>query len=68
MSSEGSVVIDAGTQVVEGSQVGDVDFGSVEKKVAAITPPKGGVGPVTIACLIRNLITAAKSREKLLTR
>jgi len=64
MVSRDCVVVDAGTQVVNGSQVGDVDFGNVARKVKAITPPKGGVGPVTVACLIRNLIISAKNRER----
>ena len=64
MVSGKSIVVDAGTQVIKGSQVGDVDFKNVARKVKAIVPPKEGLGPVTIACLIRNLIHAAKSRGR----
>ena len=63
MISEKCIVIDAGTQVVKGLQEGDVDFKKVAKKAAAITPPKGGVGPVTVAVLVKNLIMAAKNRK-----
>ena len=40
--------------------VGDVDFNDVEPVVNAITPVPGGVGPMTIACLMKNTITAAR--------
>ncbi len=59
MVGEGSVVIDAGTSFVEGTLVGDVDFQSVSQKVSAITPVPGGVGPVTVATIIRNLVECA---------
>jgi len=55
MVKEGVVVIDAGTSIKEGKLVGDVDFKSVSKKASYITPVPGGVGPVTVACLIENL-------------
>jgi methylenetetrahydrofolate dehydrogenase (NADP+)/methenyltetrahydrofolate cyclohydrolase len=42
--------------------VGDVDFASVEPIAAAITPVPGGVGPMTIACLMKNTLTAARSQ------
>jgi len=63
MVSNKTVIIDAGTSSDSGSQKGDVDFKNVCRKVKAITPPTGGVGPVTIACLIRNLIKAVKFRK-----
>lgn len=56
---EGAVVIDVGINRVDGKLVGDVDFADVSPKVAAITPVPGGVGPMTIACLLRNTLQAA---------
>lgn len=53
---KGVVVIDAGTSVKEGKLVGDVDFKSVSKKASYITPVPGGVGPLTVACLLENLV------------
>lgn len=48
------VVIDAGTSKVDGKTVGDVDFEDVSASTAYITPVPGGVGPMTIACLMQN--------------
>ncbi len=59
MISEGSIVIDVGINVVNGKIVGDADFDAIEKK-AKITPVPGGVGTVTNACLVENLVKAAK--------
>ena len=44
--------------------VGDVDFNAVSKNAAAITPVPGGVGPMTIACLLRNTMIAFKNSYK----
>ena len=61
MVKEGAVVIDVGmNRNAEGKLCGDVDFEAVEKKVGFITPVPGGVGPMTIAMLMRNTLTAAK--------
>ena len=58
---EEAVVIDVGINRGEdGKLVGDVDFESVEKKASYITPVPGGVGPMTIAMLMNNVIKAAK--------
>lgn len=57
MVKKGVVVIDLGTSVEQGKTAGDVDFKSVAKKARAITPVPGGVGPLTIACLLENLVT-----------
>lgn len=62
---EGATVIDVGINRIinhEGNAklVGDVDYDSVASKCAAITPVPGGVGPMTIACLLKNTIAAAK--------
>ena len=61
MVKDGAVVIDVGIHRTEsGKLCGDVDFDSVEPKVSYITPVPGGVGPMTIARLMRNTVTAAK--------
>jgi len=59
----GSVVVDAGTsEGVSGSVVGDVDFASVSNVASLISPVPGGVGPVTVACLLENVCIAAQSK------
>ena len=61
MVKEGAVVIDVGMNRDEnGKLCGDVDFASVEPKCSAITPVPGGVGPMTIAMLMKNTLMAAK--------
>ncbi len=61
MVKEGAVVIDVGMDRDEnGKLCGDVDYVNVEPKCSAITPVPGGVGPMTIAMLMRNTLTAAK--------
>ena len=67
MVKEGAVVIDVGlNRNAEGKLCGDVDFEAVEKKAGYITPVPGGVGPMTIATLMRNTLTAAKVQNDLL--
>ena len=69
---KGAVVIDVGinritTKVkgeVKNKLVGDVDFDEVSKNASAITPVPGGVGPMTIACLLRNTTIAFKNSNK----
>jgi methylenetetrahydrofolate dehydrogenase (NADP+)/methenyltetrahydrofolate cyclohydrolase len=61
---EGAVVIDVGINRGEdGKLVGDVDFPVAAVRAAAITPVPGGVGPMTIACLLENLAAAATPRS-----
>lgn len=61
MVKEGAVVVDIGTTRLDnGKLVGDVDFENVSKKASYITPVPGGVGPMTVACLMQNTLTAAK--------
>ena len=61
MVKPGAVVIDVGMDRDEnGKLCGDVDFAAVEPKAAYITPVPGGVGPMTIATLLKNTVTAAK--------
>ena len=56
-------MIDVGTnEAADGSMVGDVDTAAVEPVAGAVTPVPGGVGPVTTAVLMRNVVTAARSR------
>ena len=64
MVKEGAVVIDVGINRVDGKLVGDVDFNAVKDKCSAITPVPGGVGPMTIAMLMQNTLTAAKKQNK----
>ena len=64
MVKEGAVVIDVGINRVDGKLVGDVDFNAVRDKCSAITPVPGGVGPMTIAMLMQNTLTAAKKQNK----
>ena len=61
MVKEGAVVIDIGTTHVDGKLTGDVDFDAVSKKASAITPVPGGVGPLTVACLLKNVVDAAEA-------
>jgi methylenetetrahydrofolate dehydrogenase (NADP+)/methenyltetrahydrofolate cyclohydrolase len=67
MVGEGAVVIDVGINRVDDPSArrgyrlkGDVDFESVSRKASAITPVPGGVGPMTIAMLLVNTLTAAR--------
>tara|TARA_B100001250_G_scaffold41665_1_gene32909 strand:+ start:281 stop:1168 length:888 start_codon:yes stop_codon:yes gene_type:complete len=68
----GAIVIDVGINRIEvningenkNRLVGDVDFKEAEKNASAITPVPGGVGPMTIACLLRNTTIAFKNKQK----
>ena len=70
---KGAIVIDVGINRIEteidgeikNKLVGDVDFDEAEKSASAITPVPGGVGPMTIACLLRNTTIAFKNNKKL---
>lgn len=65
MIKDGAVVIDVGINKMEdGSIIGDVDFESALNKAGFITPVPGGIGPMTIAMLLSNLVKAAKSKLK----
>ncbi len=63
MVSDGAVVIDVGMNRVEGKLVGDVDFEAVKEKAGLITPVPGGVGPMTIAMLMRNTLQAYRESK-----
>ncbi|MQT45061.1 bifunctional methylenetetrahydrofolate dehydrogenase/methenyltetrahydrofolate cyclohydrolase, partial [Pseudomonas sp. FSL R10-0765] len=64
----GAVVIDVGINRIDDNGrsrlVGDVDFDSALTRVAAITPVPGGVGPMTIAFLMKNTVTAALNQSQ----
>lgn len=64
MVKDGVVVIDAGTSESGGTIIGDVDFESVLKKASLISPVPGGVGPVTVAMLLKNAVISAKNIAK----
>ena len=59
----GATVIDVGINRTDAGLVGDVDFSSALQVAGAITPVPGGVGPMTIACLLRNTLVSAGRRE-----
>ncbi|MEO5358323.1 MAG: bifunctional 5,10-methylenetetrahydrofolate dehydrogenase/5,10-methenyltetrahydrofolate cyclohydrolase [Nitrospirae bacterium YQR-1] len=66
MIKEGAVVVDIGINVQpDGKITGDIDFNSVSPKTSLITPVPGGVGPVTIATLLENTVSSAKSNALL---
>lgn len=60
MVKKGAIIIDVGTSESQGKLVGDVDFDSVSKQASFITPVLGGIGPLTVVWIFRNLLTLAK--------
>ncbi len=64
MVRKGAVVIDVGINRVEGKLAGDVDFQRVREVASWITPVPGGVGPMTIAMLMKNTVAAAERRRR----
>lgn len=62
MIKKGVVIIDAGTSEGSGGIVGDVDLESVSDVASFVSPVPGGVGPVTVAMLLKNVLTVAKQR------
>ncbi|MCX5744180.1 MAG: bifunctional methylenetetrahydrofolate dehydrogenase/methenyltetrahydrofolate cyclohydrolase FolD [Proteobacteria bacterium] len=61
---EGAIVLDVGVnRMPDGKLVGDVEFSTAAQRARAITPVPGGVGPMTIACLLDNTVTAARRRR-----
>ena len=59
----GAIVIDVGTNKLNGKTVGDVDFDSTKEVAGYITPVPGGVGPMTVAMLLVNTVALAKKRR-----
>ncbi len=64
MVKPGATVIDVGVNRVDGKLVGDVDFANVQLIAGTITPNPGGVGPMTIAMLMRNTVRAAENTAR----
>jgi 5,10-methylene-tetrahydrofolate dehydrogenase/methenyl tetrahydrofolate cyclohydrolase len=62
MIKPGAIVIDAGTSESEGGVAGDVDMASVEPVASVVSPVPGGVGPVTVAMLLSNVVLVAKEK------
>lgn len=62
MIKEGAIIIDAGNAMKNGKLVGDVNFKSVSRKASFLTPVPGGVGPMTVACLLKNLVKLSKAK------
>ncbi|MFA6301356.1 MAG: bifunctional 5,10-methylenetetrahydrofolate dehydrogenase/5,10-methenyltetrahydrofolate cyclohydrolase [Candidatus Paceibacterota bacterium] len=63
MIKKGAILIDAGTSESEGGIIGDVDSESVKEVAGYLSPVPGGVGPVTVAMLLNNVLTVAKSKK-----
>ncbi|MSR68616.1 bifunctional 5,10-methylenetetrahydrofolate dehydrogenase/5,10-methenyltetrahydrofolate cyclohydrolase [Candidatus Saccharibacteria bacterium] len=61
MIKAGAIVLDAGTSEQNGKLVGDVDYASVELVASVISKVPGGIGPVTVVCMLQNVIEAAKN-------
>lgn len=64
MIKQGTVLIDAGTSEANNAIVGDVDLESVRPVASRVSPVPGGVGPVTVAMLLQNVLEVAKSLKK----
>ncbi|BDU50284.1 bifunctional methylenetetrahydrofolate dehydrogenase/methenyltetrahydrofolate cyclohydrolase FolD [Haliovirga abyssi] len=65
MVKDGAVIIDVGMNRVDGKLCGDVDFENVKDKCSYITPVPGGVGPMTIAMLMKNTLISFKRSKKI---
>ena len=59
---EGAIVLDVGINFVKGKLVGDVEFETAKEKASYITPVPGGVGPITVAMLMKNTVEATKQQ------
>ena len=64
MVKAGATVIDVGINRTEEGLVGDVDFEAVRGRARAVTPVPGGVGPMTIAMLLKNTLKAAEMQAR----
>jgi methylenetetrahydrofolate dehydrogenase (NADP+)/methenyltetrahydrofolate cyclohydrolase len=64
MVKKGAMIIDGGITKKRNKVFGDADFGSVKNVVGYLSPVPGGVGPVTIACLLENVYLASKKQSK----
>lgn len=63
MIKEGAILVDAGTSESQGKMMGDVDAKSVEKKASLLSPVPGGVGPVAVVMVLKNLVTLASRKQ-----
>ncbi|MBE6154227.1 MAG: bifunctional methylenetetrahydrofolate dehydrogenase/methenyltetrahydrofolate cyclohydrolase FolD [Firmicutes bacterium] len=61
---EGAIVIDVGINRIDGKLYGDVDFDNIKEKCSYITPVPGGVGPMTIAMLLSNVVKSARLKKE----
>lgn len=61
----GAAVIDVGVSVIDGKLVGDIDLEGVSEVAGLVTPPRGGVGPLTITMLLKNTLQAYRDRKGL---
>lgn len=61
---EGAIVVDVGINSLKDKVVGDVEFQAAAKRAAYITPVPGGVGPLTVAILMRNLVQATQAQQQ----
>lgn len=62
MIKDKAIIIDIGYSRIKKRAVGDVDFESCQKKASAISPVPGGIGPLTVACLMKNVLKSAKNQ------
>lgn len=60
-----AIVVDIGCNRVDGKLCGDIDFEGISAKAGYVTPVPGGAGPMTVACLIENVIIAAKRQHRM---
>ena len=63
MVNKGTIVIDAGVDFPNGKISGDVDYKDLDKKGCRVTPTPGGVGPLTVAHLLRNTVILAENKD-----
>lgn len=63
MIKAGSIVLDAGTSEQNGELGGDVEYSSVEPVASMVSKVPGGIGPVTVACLLQNVVEASKNSQ-----
>ncbi len=64
MIKKGAIVIDTGVSFPNGKLSGDINFAEISKKASIVTPTPGGVGPITIARLLANVVTAAEDKTR----
>ena len=63
MIKQGAIIVDVGISRIDGKVKGDVDFESVRDKCSYITPVPGGVGPMTIAMILENILETVKEKK-----